>query len=161
MQLHALSKLLLAHPEYKAAFVGAQGGVRLVLIGGSRNDEDAARVEILRALARKLHVEVRFSILVLRRMRSTQAQHSSSPSQGGCLLSPGALQLLISGFDRLPDVLIVLRVPFSAVQEHVEFMINASYPAMLSYLERASVGLHTMVDEHFGISVVEFMVRFH
>lgn len=72
-----------------------------------------------------------------------------------------ALQLFISGLDRLPDVLIVLRVSFFIVQEHVEFMINASYPAMLSYLERASVGLHTMVDEHFGISVVEFMVCSH
>lgn len=24
---------------------------------------------------------------------------------------------------------------------------------------KASIGLHTMVDEHFGITVVEFMVR--
>ena len=30
---------------------------------------------------------------------------------------------------------------------------------MLSYLSRASLGLSTMVDEHFGINVVEFMVR--
>lgn len=71
------------------------------------------------------------------------------------------IQLLILGNDHYSDVLIVLRVSFCAVQEYVEFMINASYPVMLSYLERASVGLHTMVDEHFGISVVEFMVRFH
>lgn len=64
MQLHALSKLLLAHPEYKTPFGGAQGGVRLVLIGGSRNEEDAARVESLRVLAKELHVEVRFSLFL-------------------------------------------------------------------------------------------------
>lgn len=29
---------------------------------------------------------------------------------------------------------------------------------MLGWLARASVGLSTMVDEHFGINVVEFMV---
>ena len=31
---------------------------------------------------------------------------------------------------------------------------------MLSYLSRASLGLSTMVDEHFGINVVEFMVSY-
>ena len=30
---------------------------------------------------------------------------------------------------------------------------------MLAWLSRASIGIHTMVDEHFGINVVEFMVR--
>lgn len=28
---------------------------------------------------------------------------------------------------------------------------------MLSWLARASVGMNTMVDEHFGINVVEFL----
>ena len=39
----------------------------------------------------------------------------------------------------------------------VEFVVNAPYDQLRSYLERALVGLHTMRDEHFGISVVEFM----
>ena len=30
---------------------------------------------------------------------------------------------------------------------------------MLRWLSRASIGLSTMVDEHFGINIVEFMVR--
>lgn len=30
---------------------------------------------------------------------------------------------------------------------------------MLAWLSKASIGLSTMVDEHFGINVVEFMVR--
>jgi hypothetical protein len=43
-------------------------------------------------------------------------------------------------------------------QDHVEFVVNAPYPQILELLGRASVGLNTMVDEHFGINVVEFMV---
>ena len=41
----------------------------------------------------------------------------------------------------------------------MEFVLNAPYPDMLAWLSRASIGIHTMVDEHFGINVVEFMVR--
>lgn len=55
-QLHAFRKLLDVHPGY-----GKPGAlqVRLVMMGGSRNAEDAARVEKLRALARELGIEVR------------------------------------------------------------------------------------------------------
>ncbi len=45
------------------------------------------------------------------------------------------------------------------MQDQVEFVVNASYPQVLNWLSRASIGLSTMVDEHFGINVVEFMVR--
>ena len=54
-QLRALAHLLREHPEYKSS---SEDGVRLVLIGGSRNADDAARVEGLRALAKELSVEV-------------------------------------------------------------------------------------------------------
>ena len=46
------------------------------------------------------------------------------------------------------------------MQNHVQFVVNAPYPEMLAWLSRASIGLSTMVDEHFGINVVELMVRF-
>ncbi|KAI0320971.1 mannosyltransferase [Amylostereum chailletii] len=93
-QVRALDALFRKCPEYKA------GGspVRLVLIGGVRNEGDAERVEGLRKLASELNLS-----------------------------------------------------------DSVEFVVNASYPVMLSYLARASVGLSTMVDEHFGINVVEYM----
>lgn len=42
-------------------------------------------------------------------------------------------------------------------QDFVEFVVNASFPEIVSRLGQASVGMNTMVDEHFGISVVEFM----
>ncbi|KAG6816796.1 hypothetical protein H0H87_002765 [Tephrocybe sp. NHM501043] len=43
------------------------------------------------------------------------------------------------------------------VRSHVEFIINAPYPDMLRLLSKASIGMNTMVDEHFGINVVEYM----
>ncbi|KAJ7079583.1 mannosyltransferase [Mycena belliarum] len=43
------------------------------------------------------------------------------------------------------------------VESHVQFVLNAPYPDVLAWLGRASIGLNTMVDEHFGINVVEFM----
>lgn len=43
------------------------------------------------------------------------------------------------------------------ISEHVHFVINPPYPELVKLFGRASIGLSTMVDEHFGISVVEFM----
>lgn len=44
-------------------------------------------------------------------------------------------------------------------QKQVTFVVNATYPDVLKWLSRASIGLSTMVDEHFGINIVEFMVH--
>ncbi|KAJ3764017.1 mannosyltransferase [Lentinula raphanica] len=93
-QLRAFSRLLKDHPQYS----DSEHSVKLVLIGGSRNPDDEARVQSLRSLAEEL-----------------------------------------------------------GIQAHIEFIVNAPYPTMLSWLARASIGLSTMVDEHFGINVVEFM----
>ncbi|KAL7530949.1 hypothetical protein ACHAXR_003767 [Thalassiosira sp. AJA248-18] len=43
------------------------------------------------------------------------------------------------------------------IQDHVEFVLNQPYSALKDYLRRASVGIHTMWNEHFGIGVVEMM----
>ncbi|KAF8547294.1 glycosyltransferase family 4 protein [Imleria badia] len=43
------------------------------------------------------------------------------------------------------------------IQNQVTFVVNAPYPDMLGWLSRSSIGISTMVDEHFGINVVEFM----
>ena len=55
-QLLSLDRLRKTHPEY---FVAGKDQIKLVLLGGSRNDGDAARVERLRALAKELEIEVR------------------------------------------------------------------------------------------------------
>lgn len=41
--------------------------------------------------------------------------------------------------------------------EHVEFCVNVPFSQLLALLGDAVAGLHSMVDEHFGISVVEYM----
>ncbi|GJE92608.1 glycosyltransferase family 4 protein [Phanerochaete sordida] len=91
-QLRAFETFVRKYPQFK------EKGVKLVLIGGSRNAEDAARVDRLRGLAKELGIEA-----------------------------------------------------------YVEFIVNAPYPEMLQYLSRSSIGLSTMVDEHFGINIVEYM----
>jgi alpha-1,2-mannosyltransferase len=44
-------------------------------------------------------------------------------------------------------------------QDNVELLENAPYGEIVTRLGEASIGLNTMQDEHFGINVVEFMVR--
>ena len=43
------------------------------------------------------------------------------------------------------------------LQDCVEFCPNASFEDVSSLLGGAVGGLHTMLDEHFGISIVEYM----
>lgn len=46
----------------------------------------------------------------------------------------------------------------TAAQSYVEFRLNAPYEELLHWLSVSSIGISTMVEEHFGIGVVEFMV---
>jgi len=43
------------------------------------------------------------------------------------------------------------------VADDVTFVLNEPYSVLKDYLRRASVGVHTMWNEHFGIGVVEMM----
>lgn len=45
------------------------------------------------------------------------------------------------------------------VESRVDFCPNLSWKEKNRYLARAGVGLHTMWCEHFGIAIVEMMVR--
>lgn len=44
-----------------------------------------------------------------------------------------------------------------ALDENVEFQLNISYSELTTALQQGTIGLHTMWNEHFGISVVECM----
>lgn len=44
-----------------------------------------------------------------------------------------------------------------ALDENVEFKLNIPYSELVSELQRGAIGLHTMWNEHFGISIVECM----
>ena len=41
--------------------------------------------------------------------------------------------------------------------DHVTFVINAPFSELYQWLGTAQIGLHTMWNEHFGISIVEMM----
>ncbi|KAH7099632.1 mannosyltransferase [Auriculariales sp. MPI-PUGE-AT-0066] len=43
------------------------------------------------------------------------------------------------------------------LQDNVQFELNAPHVVLQSALANASVGISTMVDEHFGINIVEYM----
>lgn len=43
------------------------------------------------------------------------------------------------------------------IVDYVRFKINIDYEEMIKLIEEASIAIHTMIDEHFGISVVEFL----
>lgn len=43
------------------------------------------------------------------------------------------------------------------IEHHVHFSVGISYPQLVEHLGIAMCGIHTMVDEHFGIGVVEYM----
>src|SRR4051794_1840422 len=52
-----------------------------------------------------------------------------------------------------------LQAEHLGIQGKVTFHINANYSLLESHLATAFIGLHTMRDEHFGIGIVEYMVR--
>lgn len=44
-----------------------------------------------------------------------------------------------------------------SLENNVEFKVNVSYNELLDLYKRASIGIHTMWNEHFGIGIVECM----
>lgn len=44
-----------------------------------------------------------------------------------------------------------------ALDEQVEFKVNASYQELIQCYQKSLIGIHAMWNEHFGISVVELM----
>lgn len=94
LQIRAFHKLL----GRKENWPGGRESLRLVLIGGCRNQEDEERVLMLRGLCQEL-----------------------------------------------------------GVSDRVDFKLNVSFEELKRELVDATVGLHTMWNEHFGIGVVECM----
>ncbi|KAG0347612.1 asparagine-linked glycosylation protein [Podila humilis] len=43
------------------------------------------------------------------------------------------------------------------ISNNVKFVINAPFSDLQAWLARAKIGIHAMLDEHFGIGVVEYM----
>ncbi|XP_072253508.1 GDP-Man:Man(3)GlcNAc(2)-PP-Dol alpha-1,2-mannosyltransferase-like [Leuresthes tenuis] len=94
LQIRAFRKLL----DRKGAGPGGRESLRLVLIGGCRNQEDEERVLMLRGLCQEL-----------------------------------------------------------GISDQVDFKLNIPFEELKRELVKATIGLHTMWNEHFGIGVVECM----
>ncbi|XP_047457234.1 GDP-Man:Man(3)GlcNAc(2)-PP-Dol alpha-1,2-mannosyltransferase-like [Mugil cephalus] len=94
LQIRAFRKLL----DRKGDGPGGRESLRLVLIGGCRNQEDEERVLMLRGLCQEL-----------------------------------------------------------GVSDRVDFKLNIPFEELKRELVNATIGLHTMWNEHFGIGVVECM----
>lgn len=94
LQIRAFRKLL----DRKGEGPGGRESLRLVLIGGCRNQEDEDRVLMLRGLCQEL-----------------------------------------------------------GVSDRVDFKLNVPFEELKRELVNATIGLHTMWNEHFGIGVVECM----
>ncbi|MEQ2290361.1 asparagine-linked glycosylation protein [Ameca splendens] len=94
LQIRAFRKLL----DRKGDGPGGREALRLVLIGGCRNQEDEDRVLMLRGLCQEL-----------------------------------------------------------GVSDRVDFRLNVPFEELKRELVNATIGLHTMWNEHFGIGVVECM----
>eukprot|EP00834_Sanchytrium_tribonematis_P003649 NODE_148_length_15570_cov_0.950100.p7 type:complete len:430 gc:universal NODE_148_length_15570_cov_0.950100:5705-4416(-) len=43
------------------------------------------------------------------------------------------------------------------IEKYVTFMVNAPYSDLKKCLEKSDIGLHTMIQEHFGIGIIEYM----
>jgi len=74
----------------------------------------------------------------------------------------GAVTLVLLGSTRnSQDEQLVQQLKAEADQlglgSRVKFVLNAPFATLQAWLAAASVGLHTMWNEHFGISVVEMM----
>ncbi|XP_068165625.1 GDP-Man:Man(3)GlcNAc(2)-PP-Dol alpha-1,2-mannosyltransferase [Antennarius striatus] len=94
LQIRAFKKVL----DRRREEAGGMGELKLVLIGGCRNQQDEDRVLMLRGLCQEL-----------------------------------------------------------GVADRVEFKLNISFEELKREMGEATIGLHTMWNEHFGIGVVECM----
>eukprot|EP00611_Tribonema_gayanum_P019845 TRINITY_DN3524_c0_g1_i1.p1 TRINITY_DN3524_c0_g1~~TRINITY_DN3524_c0_g1_i1.p1 ORF type:complete len:270 (-),score=69.55 TRINITY_DN3524_c0_g1_i1:202-1011(-) len=156
LQISAFARLLRTHDDCR--------DVRLVLAGGCRNAGDAACVA---ALQRQCQREG------LRYTQHGAAYHGSSSSSssrdGGSSSLQQTRSPLNADTEHVPDpsgstgergagtngtTATVTSVTSVAA---VTFALNCSHAELMALLSRASVGLHTMWSEHFGIGVVEMM----
>lgn len=105
------------------------------------------------------------SLAALRNLsgRASETANTSATIDTGSRRSFDDVRLVILGSCRNDDDRRVLERTRAlaaelGVEERVEFVVNCSFAELKSWLGRASVGLHTMWNEHFGIGVVEMMV---
>jgi len=137
-----------------AATARRVASVRLVFVGGVRNDADRARLERLGELAQEL----------VRGVAALGPREPPPPTQR----RPHGRPFRPYGADNRPAALVPLAllrtegrlggcVRAQGVSDSVEFRVGVEHGELVQVLGSAVAGLHSMRDEHFGISVVEYM----
>ncbi len=79
---------------------------------------------------------------------------------------PSNIKLLLIGscrnesdYKRVEELQTLAYSKLSLPKSKLEFIINEPYPVLQHYMATSLIGLHTMWNEHFGISVVEMMAH--
>ncbi|KAF9112998.1 asparagine-linked glycosylation protein [Mortierella sp. AM989] len=88
--------------------------------------------------------------------------HPEYRQKRGTETNPQAVQLVMVGSARNEsDQARINQLKDKAVQlgisDNVTFVVNAPFSELKAWLARSKIGIHAMLDEHFGIGVVEYM----
>lgn len=114
--------------------------VTLTLMGSCRNSGDEMRIEELKTLARESGVQVSEKVAKMR-------------------IKGDFKHLILTFCNETWTSILNLSFPLSLSlsQDNVEFLVNAPWSDIIQKLSTSGIGLSTMIDEHFGMNVVEFM----
>ncbi|KAF9433729.1 asparagine-linked glycosylation protein [Entomortierella beljakovae] len=77
-------------------------------------------------------------------------------------VNPKAVQLVMVGSarnesDQARISELKVKAKELGISDNVKFVVNAPFSELKAWLARSKIGIHAMLDEHFGIGVVEYM----
>ncbi|KAJ2663033.1 asparagine-linked glycosylation protein [Coemansia sp. RSA 1200] len=135
LQIEAFAQLLATHPE---------------LVAPSDDDEDSLP---------QLSAEALLQLAEEREKFSSSPKSASDTNRNRLPAYP--VLIMLGGARNIEDEARAEELRQAAqrlgVARQVRVVVNARWPQVLRWLRHAKVGLHTMRDEHFGISIVEMM----
>ncbi|KAK5138243.1 hypothetical protein LTR08_003304 [Meristemomyces frigidus] len=102
-----------------------------------------------------------FHAYLLKHHNTTNTNTTNNPSPSSPPPPPQPKLILIGSVRDASDEKLVYKLRLQAqtlkpLGGQVDFVINAPWPAILTHLATASVGVNAMWNEHFGIGVVEY-----
>ncbi|KAF9280632.1 asparagine-linked glycosylation protein [Mortierella alpina] len=100
--------------------------------------------------------------LQLDAMAQLLQNHPEYRQEKGTVKNPRSVQLVMVGSARNEsDERRIQQLKDKAEQlgisDNVTFVVNAPFSELQAWLARSMIGIHAMLDEHFGIGVVEYM----
>jgi alpha-1,2-mannosyltransferase len=134
--------------------------MEIPLKGAKRNTKQPVILSIGQFRPEKAHdLQLEAYALALKQAKSSStSSRSSSSNLKGILCSK---LVMVGGCRNEVDKQRVESLKQKAkemeISNQVEFHVNVPYSQIKDLLSQALVGIHTMVDEHFGIGIVEYM----